>query len=309
MTEWPETLIVNGQRVNSPYIVKNNGEFWCAACKVRLMSPQHLAKRQHVNKVWNWCYGCTDGGWNQKPKCEGAVFDSREVNDRYWRDSPGSDEVQRQGGQAFSARAALASGEPPGNVQSGGSSSDDQVIGGIKTIISDLAELATRGQAQLSDTLEYRKLLADAMEEQQLTVGMIRADVQEQEKVMKAIKADIQQQVEVQQSTQAEMQKMQEQIEVMKSIKVDMQKMEGEMLAQMRVQAEMLVEVKATNHKVTQVESVVNSLCPRGHSFRRRGEVKTLGASASTGSLLVPYNQHQASGDIEMDARGQSSHA
>eukprot|EP00959_Pyramimonas_sp_CCMP1952_P342905 7183693-Pyramimonas_sp.AAC.1 len=74
--------------------------------------------------------------------------------------------------------------------------------------------------------------------------------------------------------------------------------MQGEMLARMKVQAEMMAEVKATGHKV---ESVVNSLCPRGNSHRRRGG-NALGTSARTGSLQ-PYNQHiSASSDLEQGA-------
>ena len=309
MTQWPETMIVDGQRVNSPYIVMRNGEFWCGACRVRLQAPQHLSKPQHNRKVWYWCFGCTDSGYTQAPHCAGADFESREVNARYWRDSPSSDETQGQQRQAFTARAAGAAGtrldnaEPsqePGavatNYDLAATDSNHEAIENImERIVSDQVQalldtlenkkllvgdqvLADRTHTEHLETLEYRKLLADALHEQENALNGILHTQEEQMKVMTSIQAE-------------------------------MHKMQGEMLAQMRVQAEMLVEVKATNHKVTQVESVVNSLCPRGHSFRRRGEVKTLGASASTGSLLVPYNQHQASGDIEMDARGQSSHA
>ena len=295
MTQWPETMIVDGQRVNSPYIVMRNGEFWCGACRVRLQAPQHLSKPQHNRKVWYWCFGCTDKGYTQAPHCAGADFESREVNDRYWRDSPGSDEGQGQQRQAFTARAAGAAGTRPDNAEPSqepgavatnydlaATDSNHEAIENImERIVSDQVQalldtlenkkllvgdqvLADRTHTEHLETLEYRKLLADALHEQENALNGILHTQEEQMKVMTSIQAE-------------------------------MHKMQGEMLAQMKVQAEMLAEVKA-------VENVVNSLCPRGNSHRRRGGCNTLGTSASTGSLQ-PYNQHiSASSELQQDA-------
>ena len=119
--EWPETICVsNGQRVPSPYIQSSPSgpsDFYCQPCKQPLSSANHLLKKQHLTKAWFWCYGCTDSGYQQRAKAPHVVWETRETNERYWRDSPSSDEPQggpqpAPAGRGWSARAASAAQWP-----------------------------------------------------------------------------------------------------------------------------------------------------------------------------------------------------
>eukprot|EP00959_Pyramimonas_sp_CCMP1952_P053137 1111530-Pyramimonas_sp.AAC.2 len=108
-SHWPETILINGVRRGSPYVRMVAGHMKCIPCDTWLQSPEHLLNKTHRQKCWWWCYGCNEPGYRQRPHCPNADWDSREINDRYWRsshDSPPSDDLGPQDNGTQWARAA-----------------------------------------------------------------------------------------------------------------------------------------------------------------------------------------------------------
>eukprot|EP00959_Pyramimonas_sp_CCMP1952_P211866 4433753-Pyramimonas_sp.AAC.1 len=105
---WPETMLINGVRRGSPYVQMVAGHMKCIPCDTWVQSPGHLLNSRHRQKAWYWLYGCDQPGYRTRPHRPKADWESREINDRYWKDhdSPPSDEQGTQDNGDQWARAA-----------------------------------------------------------------------------------------------------------------------------------------------------------------------------------------------------------
>ena len=234
---------MNGVRQDSPYIWFTQGKFVCKPCDVILKNPDHLKKKTHLNKVWFWCYGCDEDGFRQRPKCPGADFDSRDINNKYWSDIPGSEGQdqgqQHGGGQAWATAAASATGggtaSVPGrggtvaasasardgdgpagpmyvsaHLADGNSDDDDERPAHLQDLIESINDLqqgidnhvqetkkslevlVERGrseQVEKMQTLEFRKLLADTLDEHHKDMQTVKETVQELMNIQKSLQA------------------------------------------------------------------------------------------------------------------------
>ncbi|CAK0869724.1 unnamed protein product [Prorocentrum cordatum] len=206
--QWPETIVVNGVRQNSPYIWLEQGKFMCKPCG-----------------------------------------------------------VEANGGTVGVAAAHLASGDSDDEA----ATIDDviETIDGIKNNINELqtglnqlstqsanmyevlSVLELRGkteQLEKVQTMEFRKLLADTLDEQHQGVNAVKEKMQELMNVQQPLKADMKtltDKATEQHTAQGELTKqMQELMNVQQSLKADMKTLTDKAAEQHTAQGELTKQMQ-----------------------------------------------------------------
>ena len=317
--EWPETMIVDGKRVNSPYIFMESGHMKCRPCNMWIQSPGHLMSNPgHRSKAWYWCFGCDEPGYKTRPKCPNADWGSRQINERYWRDSPVSDgpaQVQNQGAggtaRAWSKVAAKAaatisarSSSPDGaagaasGIAQGGAAdaagAESGLAAGVPTI--DLAahdvddEDFFQGQQNISDMSSYHAKLVNQVIKVDTHVVEIKTSLA---LLLERGQTEQLDKVQTMEFRHLLATALEEHHELLRKQMEAQESLQTKMDAQMQMQQSLMAQLQETMEKVTKLETVVNSTCARGRPTPQlRQYRKGMSSSASASSLVAPYNHH-----------------
>ena len=254
LSDFPETVMINGTRQPSPYIAKRDGKFWCLPCNVSLDNAAHLDRKPHKSKAWWRCFGRTDRGYEQRARAPQVDWDTREHTYKFWSNSPTDDnggahqggDHQAEGGAhqgqfaqaAQQAQSAQGDGSPADPDPSGPrhySLDDDGLVPQIAAAIHGLQGEITATKGEIMENLQG---------------AATKIDIQGV-----ATKIDT----------------------LTETIQGAVTKIDG---------AE--AKIDALTEEVKTLVNIVSAMAPRGAQGLR-----ALGGSASTGALTTPWNQHQ----------------